>query len=323
VRVEASAPGAVFLFGEHSVVYGYPSLNASVSGRVRVAVEGREDERVEISSRGWGRAWGRVVGGERPRLELRGREFSYVKKALELTFSEVGDACGLRMEISSDLPAGAGLSSSSATSAATVAAALRLLGERVDPRRVVELAFRTELEIQSVASKAGVSVATYGGFLRMEKGEIRRLSGLPSPDFVIGYTGVFSATGPMVRKVRRLREERPREVEALFGLMGLLTDEGLKGLREKDWKRVGELMNLNQACLAALGVSSPALERLIRAAREAGAYGAKLTGGGGGGCMLALCPGRVEEVRRGIRREGGRPLPVRLGGEGLRVGEKL
>ncbi|MEM2865897.1 MAG: mevalonate kinase [Candidatus Hadarchaeales archaeon] len=317
--VKTSAPGAVFLFGEHSVVYGYPSLNASVSGRVRVGMRERKDRRLEIRSRELGRGVGEVVMGERPGVRLREGKFSYVAKALELVFSEVGEGCGLEVEVSSDLPVGAGLSSSSATSVATIAAALHLLGEKVDPKKVVELAFRTELEIQSVASRAGVSVATYGGFLRMEGKKVRRIPDLPTPGFVVGNTGVFSATGPMVRKVRRLREERPREVEALFRLMGTITDAGLRSLREGDLRRTGALMNANQACLAVLGVSSPALERLIRTAREAGAYGAKLTGGGGGGCMLALCPGREEEVSQAIRRAGGKPLSVTLGGEGLRV----
>lgn len=312
--VEASAPGAVFLFGEHAVVYGYPSLNASVSGRVRVRMEERRDRRLEIRSRELGKGVGEVRGTV---VRLRVGRFSYVTKALELVFSEVGEGRGLEVEISSDLPIGAGLSSSSATAVATVAAALRLLGERVEPERVVELAFRTELEIQSVASRAGVSVATYGGFLRVEGKGMRRFPDLPTPGFVVGNTGIFSATGPMVRRVRRLREEHPGEVEGLFRLMGMLTDAGLRSLREGDLRRTGALMNVNQACLAALGVSSPALERLIRAAREAGAYGAKLTGGGGGGCMLALCPGREEEVSRALRRAGGRPLPVTLGGEGL------
>lgn len=315
--VITSAPGAVFLFGEHAVVYGYPSLNASVSGRVRVEMRPRKDDRLEIQSSGLGREVGRV-SMEEGKIRA-GKRFPYVVKAIELVFSETGKACGLEVRISSDLPVGAGLSSSSAVSVASVAATFLLLGEKASKERVAELAFRTELEIQTVASRAGVSVATYGGFLRMEGRNLRKILDLRVPGFVVGNTGIFSATGPMVRKVRKLREERPREVGTLFRLIGTLTDAGLRSLREGDLKRAGTLMNINQACLAALGVSSPALERLIRASREAGAYGAKLTGGGGGGCMLALCPGREREVSSAIRKSGGEPLPVTLGGEGLLV----
>ena len=316
--VKTSAPGAVFLFGEHAVVYGYPSLNASVSRRVRVEMKPRKDNRLEIQSNGLGREEGRVIREERPKIRA-GKRFSYVVKAIELVFSEIGEGCGLEVKISSDLPMGAGLSSSSAVSVASVAATLLLLGEKVSPERVVELAFRTELEVQTVASRAGVSVATYGGFLRIEGKNLKRIPDLHVPGFVVGNTGIFSATGPMVRKVRDLREKHPEEVEALFRLMGTLADTGLSSLKEGDLKRTGTLMDINQACLAALGVSSPALERLIKASREAGAYGAKLTGGGGGGCMLALCPGKEKEVSEAIRRAGGEPLPMSLGGEGLLI----
>lgn len=313
-----SAPGAVFLFGEHAVVYGYPSLNASVSGRVRVEMRPRKDSRLEIQSKGLGKEVGKVLMEEVPKIKA-GRRFSYVVKAIELVFSEVGEGCGLEVKISSDLPIGAGLSSSSAVSVASVAATLLLLGEKALRERVAELAFRAELEVQSVASRAGVSIATYGGFLRIKGKNLKRIPNLHIPGFVVGNTGIFSATGPMVRKVRNLREEHPKEVEALFRLIGTLTDVGLSSLREGDLKRTGSLMDINQACLAALGVSSPALERLIKASRGAGAYGAKLTGGGGGGCMLALCPGKEKEVSRAIRRVGGEPLSVSLGGEGLLV----
>ncbi len=320
--ITASSPGAIFFFGEHAVVYGYPALITAVDRRVVVSERKRGDDRVEVFSKKLGSLSGRVKIGKKPVIRiLRGdpQKFAYLIKALELTFAEVGRSCGLNIEVSSDIPMGSGLSSSSAVSVATVAATARVLNEELSLSEVTELAFKTELEVQSIASRAGVAVATYGGFLWLRHNKIKRLNKIPQVKVVVGNTNVPCSTSSMVRKVRQLKEDHPSAVECIFRLIGTLTEVGIESIKKRDFERTGKLMDINQACLSALGVSSPELERLIGAARSAGALGAKLTGGGGGGCMVALVGDRSQSVVKAVRAAGGLPMLMVLGVQGLKT----
>ena len=316
----ASAPGGVFIFGEHGVVYGHPALAAAIDRRTRVWVERRANGTVRIDSKGFGKLSGvifRSHGGWRIRVrEGDAKKLAYVVKAVEFTFGEIGEASGLDVRISSTIPSGSGLSSSSAVSVATVASTAASFGRVLSAEKIIEIAFRAELAVQGFASKTGVGIATHGGYVMVRGGEVEPLN-LPRIRLVICDTGKRSSTGEMVRMVARLRENQPDPVEAIFDAIGRVAGMGCEAFRERDFERAGALMDLNQALLGALGVSSPELERLAGAARDAGALGAKLTGAGGGGCMIALCPKKAERSIRAIRRAGGKPRLAEVGVGGL------
>ncbi|MDH7478353.1 MAG: mevalonate kinase, partial [Candidatus Bathyarchaeota archaeon] len=133
-------------------------------------------------------------------------------------------------------------------------------------------------------------------------------------------TGIERSTRVQVDKVRELREKYPQIMESLTWAARQIVMRALEALKEKDLETLGELMNINHALLYGIGVSDESLEWLINAARKAGALGAKLTGAGGGGCMIALARNeKLEEVSEAIRRVGGTPFIARKTDEGARI----
>lgn len=318
----ASVPGQIFLFGEHAVLYGQPALASATGLRTRAKAEARSDEKFIVNSKGIGSLNGKirksdgkwsikVVGGSAGRL-------IYVRRAVELIFNHVEVGVGLNLRIDSDIPAGSGLGSSSAVTVATIAAVSNTLGASLKKDGISDLAFETEMSIQGMASRTGVTVATRGGFVKVQDGRVESIKDLPQSSVVIGYTKVSRRTGKLIERVRRRKGAHPQIFESTLQLIGRATHVGIDAFGKRDFKKVGALMNANQMFLEILGASSPKLRRLISAAGEAGALGAKLTGAGGGGCMIALVHDEGKEVAEAIESKGGRAFITRIGMEGLK-----
>jgi mevalonate kinase len=126
-----------------------------------------------------------------------------------------------------------------------------------------------------------------------------------------------------VEKVRALKEKHPQIVGHIKWAAKEIVLRAVDALKENDLEALGELMNINHALLYGIGVSDESLEWLINAARKAGALGAKLTGAGGGGCMIALARNeKLEQVQEAIQRAGGRPFIARKTDEGIRIEQK-
>jgi len=137
---------------------------------------------------------------------------------------------------------------------------------------------------------------------------------------VIGNTGIERPTRFQVEKVRNLRDRYPRVFDHMMWAAREIVLRATDALKENDLETLGELMNINHALLYGVGVSDESLEWLINAARKAGALGAKLTGAGGGGCMIALTKNeRLQHVSEAIQRAGGRPFTARKTDEGVKI----
>ena len=117
----------------------------------------------------------------------------------------------------------------------------------------------------------------------------------------------------MVAGVRARREQAPEHFDAVFDQMDSLSREGADYLRTGAWNELGGAMNICQGLLNAIGVSTPHLERMVMLARQSGAVGAKLTGAGGGGSIVALCPGCIGEVRDAMEQAGYSTLVLAAG----------
>jgi mevalonate kinase len=242
----------------------------------------------------------------------------YVVEAVRQVFQYAGREEGICIKINSQLPAASGLGTSSAVCAATVGAVSRVMGLKLSEEEIVDLSFRAELAVQGLASRAGVSAAVRGGFLTLEGEKAERVEG-PRLRAVVGWSGIPSSTRILVEKVRRLREERQELVDLIFDFMSEIARQGIRCLGERKLGKVGVLMDLNHSLLSSLKIVPPRIERMVVAAREAGAYGAKITGAGGGGCMLALVGRNENQVLKALRSTGADAFPVRLGGRGLRL----
>ncbi|KXB01633.1 hypothetical protein AKJ41_00830 [candidate division MSBL1 archaeon SCGC-AAA259O05] len=318
----ASSPGQIFLFGEHAVVYGFPALATAINMRTEVQAELGSNNKIEIHSQGVGKLEGEVkeVNGKWSIKKKSGdsEKLRFVTEVIQLTLNHIDRGDGFRIYIKSDLPPGSGLGSSSAVTTATAAAVSSALGKNLTREEISDLAYNSELEVQGAASRTGVNVATYGGFLKIQESEKKSLERLPKLKILIGYTGNYSNTGKLVGNVRGLKESRPTIVNPILKAIGKATESGIESLEEGNLERVGVLMNANQSLLRGLNVSSPHLNDLIQAARSSGALGAKLTGAGGGGCMIALSQEDIDRISKSISEAGGESMEAKIGAEGLK-----
>ncbi len=295
----ASAPGKLILFGEHAVVFGEPALATAINLRAEVYARPHPEWRADGGSI------------DEPR-------YRYVKAAI----AKAATAGPLWLEVRSMVPSGAGLGSSAAVTVATLGTLHGMSGS-IDAKTIAREAFEVEHEVQGRASPIDTSTASAGGGLLVlpkPQGDLlwtierdaRRWclhrTKLPPLDFVVGNTGISAATGPLVANVKE-RVEHDRKAAEAVREIGRITLDGLEALRRNDLEAAGRLMDRNHALLTGLGVGHPMLDRLVQAARKT-SYGAKLTGAGGGGSIVALSD-RPQETVEAIREAGGKAFVVR------------
>ena len=293
-----SAPGKLILFGEHAVVFGEPALSTAIDLRAEVYAR-RHTEWL---------ADGRSLDDPR---------YAYVKTAVKTA----AVSTPLWIEVRSALPEGSGLGSSAAVTVATLGAIHGAHGQ-VEPARIAREAYEVEWEVQGRASPIDTTTATAGGAIlaksekddgllwSIARGDRRWFlhhRSLPPFRLVVGFTGVSAQTGPLVAKVHELVDGRS-EARGWIEEIGQITIQGLRALQGKDWVTAGSLMDRNHELLDRLGVGHPLLEKLVAAARPS-AYGAKLTGAGGGGSMFALTE-EPDVTARAITDAGGKAFVV-------------
>ncbi|KAA9398669.1 mevalonate kinase [Haloarcula sp. CBA1130] len=294
--VTSSAPGKVYLFGEHAVVYGEPAVPCAIERRVHVtATEIDQGLRIHtndlqldgftVEYSGDGESHPDVDVAE----SLVEAGMGYVNEAVAQA-RDAADApeAGFEISVEGDIPLGAGLGSSAALVVAAIDAATRELGVELPASDIADRAYQVEHAVQDgQASRADTFCSAMGGAVRVEGDDCRRLDGIDTLPFVIGYDGGAGDTGALVAGVRDLREEYDFAADTVAAI-GDIVREGETVLETGDYERLGDLMDFNHGLLSALGVSSRSLDSMVWAARDADAHGAKLTGAGGGGCIVAL-----------------------------------
>ncbi|AWB27254.1 mevalonate kinase [Halococcoides cellulosivorans] len=303
--VTASAPGKVYCFGEHAVVYGEPAIPCAIDRRARVTVTERADSALRISADDLSLEGFTVAydGGpeDRPNVDapesLLDAAMGYVRESI----AQVRDLldrpeAGFDVEIHSEIPLGAGLGSSAAVTVAAITAAAVECGHDPDPAIVADRAFQVEHSVQDgEASRADTFCSAMGGAVRVEGEDCRRLEDVPTLEFVVGYDGGAGDTGALVRGVRADRD-RYDSIRETIDTIGAVVREGQAALEAGDRDAIGRCMDVNHGLLSALGVSARSLDAMVWAARDGGARGAKLTGAGGGGCIVALGDGPVRRA---------------------------
>lgn len=308
--VITSAPGKVILLGEHAVVFGQPAIAVAVDMRLRCHVH---------------RHSAFTMNG----APLIHKAHPYLHSAIERYWG--GEP--LAVETHSDIPSGSGMGSSAAVSASILAALMALKGGRIQEEEVAREAFDVESVVQGRASPIDTSTSCHGkgvfvdssagdGLLWHIQRDVREWyvhdCAVPRMSLVVGYTGIHAATGPLVAKVKRYAERTVFAREVIEEIGGLVR-QGMVCLKANDQEALGRIMTRDHKLLAILGVSHPALDRLVRASLPY-SYGAKLTGAGGGGSMVALTD-RPDKVAEAIRLKGGMPIKVSTGEGGVRLEE--
>lgn len=302
-----SAPGKIILFGEHAVVFGKPAFAMAIDLRIAATIS--TSSQYSVNGR-----------------PMRKQHHEYISRALD----EAWNGPPVDITTRSRIPSGSGLGSSAAVTVATVAAMLAEKG-KMQPEAVAKKSFRVELGVQGRASPTDTSTSSNGhgvlvaqekldGFLwKIEAGDNEwfvHAREVPEFTFVVGHTGIHASTGPLVAGVKRLVEEDKAAAKAVDRI-GDLVLEGVEAVEKGDKAKVGKLMLENHKLLNSLGVGHPKLDKAVKECARV-SHGAKLTGAGGGGSMIALTDD-PEAASKAILSAGCRPIVVKVGCEGVRL----
>lgn len=314
--LRVSAPGKLMLMGEHAVLNDRPCLVTAVDQRMTAQVEPLDERIFELNAPAVG------VDGYEKSLNDIGTDpivdgARFVEQALSNFLDDHRIANGLRITTRSDFSASFGFGSSSASAVCTIKALSTMTEAGLSDREIFDRSYQAVLDVQGKGSGFDVAAAVYGGTLYYRTGgaDIEPLNVTDMP-LMVGYTGIKQSTTELIEAVEKQAENYPQVTETIYDAITMLVDRGSQALVDEDWITFGELMDFNQGYLESLGVGSMKLTDMIYAAREAGAYGAKLSGAGVGDCMIALA--KNDQVGPAIDREG-ELVDVDTGADGVRV----
>ncbi len=320
VETTSTAPrsqghGKVILLGEHAVVYGSHAIAAPVPLAIEAVVQdsdaGGPNPGVDLIIPRW---------GMESRLHKDPLHRDSFQRSLGIVFDKLGlTERSMRIEVFPNVPRGMGLGGSSAIAVAIVRALDQHFKLGLSDADVNALAYECEKVAHGTPSGIDNTVATYGQFLlykRYDDGRaplMREIKAAKPIPLVIGISGKESLTAKTVGGVRAAWKKNPELYERIFREIDQLTLQGLTAVQGGDLEQLGQLMNICHGLLNALQVSSWEIEELVQLAREHGAIGAKLTGGGGGGSIIALCPENREKVVAAMRDAGYQAMEVQIG----------
>lgn len=299
------APGKIILTGEHAVVYGSGAIALALDRGVRVAIRqprNKDKDGPVLNAVGLG-----ICGGVRP--DPKGEGPDVLRKALGALSDIVGpEVKALEINVDSSIPAGRGLGSSAALSVSILKGLYQFLERPISRVDLISQAMRLEKIFHGKPSGIDHTTICEGGinYFQRHNGDytLQKIEIKNSLSFAIGMAGPHLGTSNSVKALSERIRLHEQAYASIFTGISRLALEMKEELSKNNLASVGELMNINQGYLNALGVSTPELEALCAIARERGALGAKLTGAGGGGAVIALANDNVEDIAAGFRAAG-------------------
>ena len=346
-KIRASVPAKVILFGEHFVVYGKSALATAINRRLTVDVSSREKRgyHVKIENIPTFGLEMNLLGEEERALPYKDygaatKAIAYVKESiryLEEKYGIGGGVEGVEIEIKSEIPLSAGLGSSAATCVATVAALKEYFGVSGDLEEIRDDAHSIELAVQGVASPIDTAISTYGGYVSVERGDVKRLH-LGELNLIVGCVGSIplsmdskkaSEIGLKTKKIVeqvKVRKETFKEIfDSIFDVSNEVTTQAIRAMKDGDFVKLGELMSINHGLLDTIGVVPRRLSEFVKVSQELGALGAKVTGAGGldemGGIgSVLVLPGESGDGIKAVMKVAGAVvMDVKTGGKGLSI----
>ena len=302
--------GKVILFNEHFVVYGIPAVASAIGAKTTAVIERSPGSGVELEDH------------RRETPGYKAEKFEQQKESLDimLKFMKIDTQHNhYTITLGGDLIAASGVGSSAASCAAIARAFSQELNLNFSDERVNEVAYEGEKGYHGTPSGIDNTAATYGGLIwyrREGSAQLMERMRLRNPvEIVMGNTGKVADTKLVVSGVKERKEREPEKYGRLFQEADQLVRDARKQLEDFNLEKVGAYMNENHRLLQEIGVSSPELDALVKLARDMGAVGAKLTGTGRGGYMVALTPGRELQTRvaNEIDRHGPQALRTTIG----------
>jgi len=309
------------LFGEHAVIHHHPCLVTAVDLRVHVSIEKIEAPMIVI---------------ETPKLSELGQTFSlpinelfndqflypqtkFIVASIRKVFASFHLHQGVNIQTSGPINR-FGLGSSSAVTVACIYALIKLFDIEIQEEKIFDLAYSAVIDVQAVGSGFDVASALYGGtiyYRPTKKVEILPVDNLP---LVVAFSGTKVSTTNLVHEVEQLRSQFPEIIDPVFNCIGKIASTARIAILQKNWQTAGKLADINQGFLESLGVSTPNLQKPIMAARESGAFGAKLSGAGGGDCMFAIVSDKTRStIEAAIEKTGAEILHLDTNAKGVRL----
>ena len=301
-----SAAGKAILLGEHAVVYGRRALAVplpiSINARV---VEDRPGIHLLVPKWGIDSHW----NTNRPHPLS-------ILKAIDRIMMQLGiTRPKIRIELFPRIPRAAGLGSSAAAAVAVIRALSEFYGLGLAEDDVNRIAFESETIIHGKSSGLDNTVSCYEKPILYRAGNPANVSIIHTSEpipLLIGLSGTESLTAPMVAKVNQAWRRDRAAVEAIFDRIDAGVDRAAKAIQNFDMEYLGAIMNANHEELSALNVSTPTLDKMVDVARQNGAIGAKMTGAGGGGSVVALCPEKMEQVQEAMHAKGWKTIMANI-----------
>lgn len=319
-KIIVSAPGKLMLLGEHAVMHNRHCLVTAVNQRMYSEIEfinyrelWLDAEDVEIYK--YHKPFEKLGIGDIP------KNAKFVEAALKNVIEKYDIKYGLKIKMKSEYSSKLGLGSSSSSTVCVIKALSELLELHLSRKEIFDLSYKTILDVQGKGSGFDIASVIYGGTIFFKTGgniiEGLNIGVLP---VVVGFTGIKADTVTLIDMVNKKAEIFPEEINQVYGQIEKLVLSGKEALLKNEWQSFGKIMNSNQKYLEELDISTEELNSLITAAREAGAYGAKLSGAGGGDCMIAVVSDeRKGQVIRAIENAGGKIINIDTGAPGVRV----
>lgn len=317
--VTASAPGKLMLLGDHAVIYDHPCIVTAVDLRYFVSVEVKNNDEITIEVPIDETENRFSVSVEKIGTSIT-KEISFVEAAISTVYKKYGIKKGLSVTTNGP-KISYGLGSSSAVTVATVSALSQVFNLNLTSTEIFELSYQAVLDVQGKGSGFDVAAAVFGGTIyyagRGKHIEQLQHENLP---LIICYSGEKIGTVNLVKQVYELKQRRPDIIDSVFEIMHKLVDQAREALLSSDWGTFGELINIHQGLLDALGVNAPKLSELVFSARKGGALGAKLSGAGGGDCIFALYSDKDRNmISSSLLQANGEIVDIKTGTRGVHI----
>jgi len=318
--IKVTSPGKLILFGEHAVVHNRPCIVASVNHRMSVFLKKRTDRKIILNAPD--------INIQDYTIDINNLD-SFCPKKIKFVFTAISNffkryqvQSGLEIETKSEFSHQIGLGSSSAVVVSTIKGLSELFEVKISNEELFSLSYKTILDVQGVGSGFDIAAAIYGGVLFfLTAGKVIKPIMVKELPIVVGYTGIKADTPTLVRMVAEKLSNEPEKINRIFDKTEEIVHLAKNEIEKSNWEKIGQLMNSNQELLRELGVSSKELENLIAAALKGGAYGAKLSGAGGGDCMFAIANKKnLDNIKDAIEKAGGKIVKVKISAEGVKIG---
>ncbi|MBI1863545.1 mevalonate kinase [Candidatus Microgenomates bacterium] len=322
--VTVSAPGKLMIMGEHAVVYDRPCIVTAVGSRIKLTIEELSVpefmlDAADVNVVEYKKSLSEIGAGYIPKGAM------FVEVALRNVMQSAGvdnlHGNGIKMITHTDFSSQYGFGSSSAATVCVIKGLSEYMGLSLGNREIFNLAYKTVLDVQGKGSGFDIAAAVYGGTLYfMTGGKVIEPIQIDELPIIVGYSGVKADTVTLINMLAYKAKSDPSSIDGSYNEIARLVDSAKSTIVEKKWQLVGSLMNQNQELLKSLGVSTDKLDAMIEAARDAGAYGAKLSGAGGGDCMIAVAPrDKTQAVKDAITAAGGLIIEVESNVGGVKV----